>query len=122
MMFFRDFELNEICSELCVEKTLTCITKCDPTDSECISICLRAEVACVNREWSVYLISETEFITRKTSILECPCGNDCPAGCQDCGNPICECSVREHMSKGQIKAILLLKSMSKRGGSDIERL
>ena len=56
---FRDFELNEICSELCVEKTLTCITKCDPTDSECISTCLRAEITCVNSKSKAFLICDS---------------------------------------------------------------
>ena len=50
-MFSSDFELNGVCSEVCVQETLTCITKCDPTDSECVATCLRAEVDCVNREY-----------------------------------------------------------------------
>ena len=49
-IFVRDFELNEVCSEECVGKTLNCITNCNPTDSECISVCLRAEVICINGE------------------------------------------------------------------------
>ena len=52
---FRDIELNEVCNELCVEKTLTCITKCDPTDSECISTCLRAEITCVDSKSKAFL-------------------------------------------------------------------
>ena len=49
--FLRDFDLNQVCEEICVEETLACITDCDSTDSECISSCLRAEATCVGGEY-----------------------------------------------------------------------
>ena len=49
--FSRDLELNTACREVCVEETFTCITYCDPTDSECISTCLRDELTCGDREY-----------------------------------------------------------------------
>ena len=51
MMFSSDFELNGVCKEVCVEETFKCITNCDSTDSECISICLRDELICGDREY-----------------------------------------------------------------------
>ena len=52
-MFSRDFELNGVCKEVCVEETFTCITNCDTTDSECITTCLRAETTCVDRKYKI---------------------------------------------------------------------
>ena len=55
-LFPRDFELNEVCMDVCVEEALTCIINCDPTDSECTGIitCLRAETTCAvsNGHWN----------------------------------------------------------------------
>ena len=50
-MFSRDFELNEVCKEVCVEETFTCVTNCDQTDTECIANCLRDELTCGDREY-----------------------------------------------------------------------
>lgn len=69
---FSDFNLNEICSEECSLLTVECIQNCDISDSLCISSCLREESICIEK---------------------CPCGNECPGGCDDqCENSICQCS------------------------------
>ena len=57
ILFYRDIQLNEVCKELCVEKTLTCISNCDPTDSECISDCLRADLTCGDRKYQRHIIT-----------------------------------------------------------------
>ena len=44
--FTRDYHLNAVCRDTCVEETFKCITACDSTDSECVYVCLRAEVEC----------------------------------------------------------------------------
>ena len=46
-MISRDYDLNTACGDICVDETLNCITSCDPTDSECLSACLREEIVCV---------------------------------------------------------------------------
>ena len=69
---FRDFNLNEICSEECSLLTVKCIQNCDISDSLCISSCLREESICIEK---------------------CPCDTECPDGCDDqCKNSICQCS------------------------------
>ena len=50
LRFSRDIELNEVCKELCIEETLTCLSKCDDTD--CNATCLRAEATCLDRKLS----------------------------------------------------------------------
>ena len=42
----RDYELNTVCHDICVDETLQCIATCEPTDSECVSVCLRSEIVC----------------------------------------------------------------------------
>ena len=44
--FFSDYDLSTVCYDICVEDAFNCITSCDPTDSECVYVCLRAEVTC----------------------------------------------------------------------------
>ena len=45
-LFYSDYDLNAVCSENCIEESLECIMSCDPTDSTCISECLRAQDQC----------------------------------------------------------------------------
>ena len=47
-LFSRDYHLNTVCHDICIEGTFKCITTCDPTDSEYVYGCLRAEVTCVD--------------------------------------------------------------------------
>ena len=49
-LFSRDYHLNAVCRDTCVEETFKCITACDSTDSECVYVCLRAEVECFDSE------------------------------------------------------------------------
>ena len=51
VVFSRNSELNVVCKEVCVEKTFTCITNCNPTDSDCLTTCLNAETICVDRKY-----------------------------------------------------------------------
>ena len=48
MYVYSDYELNAVCHEKCIEETLKCVMSCDPTDSTCISVCLRAEGTCLS--------------------------------------------------------------------------
>ena len=43
---FSDYDLSTVCYDICTEDALKCISACDPTDSECVSVCLRAQVTC----------------------------------------------------------------------------
>ena len=45
-LFTRDYDLNTVCHDICVDETLQCIATCEPTDSECVSVCLRSEIVC----------------------------------------------------------------------------
>ena len=47
---YSDYDLNIVCHETCIEETLECVMSCDPTDSTCISVCLRAEDTCLSSE------------------------------------------------------------------------
>ena len=49
--FTRDYNLNNICRDICVEETFKCIMTCDPTDPECVYGCLRAEVTCFDSKY-----------------------------------------------------------------------
>ena len=42
----RDYDLNTVCHDICVDETLKCISTCESTDSECLSLCLRSEIDC----------------------------------------------------------------------------
>ena len=42
----RDYNLNTVCHDICVDETLKCMATCEPTDSECVSVCLRSEIVC----------------------------------------------------------------------------
>ena len=44
--------------------------------------------------------------------LECPCGEDCPVGCESCDNPICESSTiaTTTTAKSAKEAVLLLST------------
>ena len=46
-IYFRDYDLNIVCGDICVDETLKCVATCEPTDSECLSICFRAQNACL---------------------------------------------------------------------------
>ena len=42
----RDYDLNTVCQDVCMEETYQCIILCDSNDSECVYSCLRAESTC----------------------------------------------------------------------------
>jgi len=45
--FYSDYDLNTICHDICAKETYKCLMICDPTDSECISECFRADATCL---------------------------------------------------------------------------
>ena len=44
----RDFELREVCEELCIQSSTECLFDCDSTDVDCIQQCLRNQTKCIN--------------------------------------------------------------------------
>ena len=60
--FTRNFHLNTVCRDICVEETSKCITTCDPTDSKCVNGCLRAELTCVESK-QFYINKIPEYYT-----------------------------------------------------------
>ena len=50
--FTRDYDLNIVCGDICVDETLKCVATCEPTDSECLSICFRSQNACLESKLS----------------------------------------------------------------------
>ena len=50
--FTRDYDLNIVCGDICVDETLKCVATCEPTDSECLSICFRSQNACLESKFS----------------------------------------------------------------------
>ena len=60
--FTRDYHLNTVCRDICVEETSKCITTCDPTDSKCVNGCLRAELTCVESK-QFYINKIPEYYT-----------------------------------------------------------
>ena len=44
--FTRDYDLNIVCGDICVEETLKCVATCEPTDSQCLSACFRSQNVC----------------------------------------------------------------------------
>ena len=44
--FTRDYDLNIVCGDICIEETLKCVATCEPTDSHCLSACFRSQNVC----------------------------------------------------------------------------
>ena len=95
-----DYDLNAICHETCIEETYKCIMSCEPTDSTCIYTCLRAEDSCrASKNFHIKVMkhfgfNDPAFIRSNLKFhWGCPCDIECPNGCDDCENSICECSV-----------------------------
>ena len=63
--FYSDYDLNTVCNDICIEKTLKCITTCDSTDSECIYGCMRAEITCLESKFCNINIISYPTIYRK---------------------------------------------------------
>ena len=50
--FYSDYDLNTVCHDVCIGETHKCLMICDPTDSECIYECLRAQATCMESKYS----------------------------------------------------------------------
>ena len=55
--FTRDYDLNIVCGDICVEETLECVATCEPTDSECLSACFRSQNVCFESKLSYFILN-----------------------------------------------------------------
>ena len=64
---FSDIDIYNHCSAVCGEIYVACIVACE--SSSCQSNCLRDYAHCEDN---------------------CPCGRNCPPGCENCDSPYCK--------------------------------
>ena len=110
--YFRDYELNFVCKDLCYDDLVDCALICGD-DTICLADCARIEAECIEGDsfelklgsgWDnarVEILETTYYLKYcelKFLILysDCPCDIDCIQGCVDCPNPICVCSDRKN--------------------------
>ena len=78
---FSDPEIHDQCVTECRLSYLECRANCD--SQLCDSACLTEFAGTLSKYSKYKILSECEST--------CPCGLDCPAGCQDCiEHPLCQ--------------------------------
>ena len=51
IFLFSDYDLNTVCQDICHGETYKCLMTCDPTESECVYDCLRAQATCLESKF-----------------------------------------------------------------------
>ena len=66
----RDYDLNTVCHDICFKETFECIMSCDPTDSDCVYRCIRAEAPCLESNLShFYFISYENYLGYNKNVI-----------------------------------------------------
>ena len=67
----RDYDLNTVCHDICFKETFECIMSCDPTDSDCVYRCIRAEAPCLESKLSnFFLISYQNYLSYNKNVIK----------------------------------------------------
>ena len=60
--FTRDYDLNIVCGDICIEETLKCVATCEPTDSHCLSACFRSQNVCFESKLLKFILNGRYYI------------------------------------------------------------
>ena len=87
--------MQEICQSHCETDYAECVEIC--FDIDCLLECGRKLTECSNGEFStiisilMVIMHDMLHIRYLSLFSDCPCGLNCPNGCNNCPNPICTC-------------------------------